>query len=88
MADDQLIAHSVDNGFSLDVILFFGRKQNWPSQNGGFISYFSSGEEDEIIRVIPTLNTAAIVFRFFFEFLKIIRFKNFLFFLNIWVNLN
>ena len=50
----------------LDVILFFGRKQNWPSQNGGFISYFSSGEEDEIIRVIPTLNTAAIVFRFFF----------------------
>lgn len=63
MADDQLIAHSEDNGFSLDVILFFGRKQNWPSQNGGFISYFSSGEEDEIIRVIPTLNTAAIVFR-------------------------
>nr|CAD2163033.1 unnamed protein product [Meloidogyne enterolobii] len=63
MADDQLIAHSEDNGFSLDVIIFFGRKQNWPSQNGGFISYFSSGEEDEIIRVIPTLNTAAIVFR-------------------------
>uniref|UniRef100_A0A915NJF9 Uncharacterized protein n=1 Tax=Meloidogyne floridensis TaxID=298350 RepID=A0A915NJF9_9BILA len=50
MADDQLIAHSEDNGFSLDVIIFFGRKQNWPSQNGGFISYFSSGEEDEIIR--------------------------------------
>ncbi|KAF7635607.1 hypothetical protein Mgra_00004996 [Meloidogyne graminicola] len=63
MADDQLIAHSEDNGFSLDVILFLGRKQEWPAQNGGFISYFACGEEDEIIRVIPSFNTAAIVFR-------------------------
>jgi hypothetical protein len=65
MADDQLIAHSEDNGFSLDLILFLGSKQQqeWNSLNGGFISYFSSGEEDEIIRVIPTFNTAAIIFR-------------------------
>ncbi|KAL3103407.1 hypothetical protein niasHS_002593 [Heterodera schachtii] len=63
MADDQLAADTKSNGFCLDVMLFFGRKPEWSAQNGGFVSYFAVGETNEILRVVPTMNTAAIVFR-------------------------
>ncbi|KAI1707032.1 2OG-Fe(II) oxygenase superfamily domain-containing protein [Ditylenchus destructor] len=63
MADDQLAADAKKNGYCLDLLLFFGPTVRWNTDRGGFFSYFAMGDEDEIIRVPPLMNTAAIVFR-------------------------
>uniref|UniRef100_A0A914CW86 Prolyl 4-hydroxylase alpha subunit domain-containing protein n=1 Tax=Acrobeloides nanus TaxID=290746 RepID=A0A914CW86_9BILA len=63
LADDQLAADAANNGFCLDLLLFFSDDEKWPEDAGGFISYAGVNEPNEILRVSPTKNSAAIVFR-------------------------
>lgn len=48
LADDQLAADAANNGFCLDVLLFFTDEDAWPENAGGFISYVGVNEPNEV----------------------------------------
>jgi hypothetical protein len=56
MADDQMAADAKNNGFCLDLMLFFGRRPEWPSQFGGFSSFFAIGENEEVNKLYLNKN--------------------------------
>ncbi|KHN78959.1 2-oxoglutarate and iron-dependent oxygenase domain-containing protein 1 [Toxocara canis] len=62
MVDDQLALEADKNGYCLDLQLFFGA-EDWDENAGGFISYVAKDEENEVLRVGPVSNSAALVYR-------------------------
>uniref|UniRef100_A0A915PZV1 Prolyl 4-hydroxylase alpha subunit domain-containing protein n=1 Tax=Setaria digitata TaxID=48799 RepID=A0A915PZV1_9BILA len=62
MVDDEIFGETEKLGCCLDFNLFLSPNE-WNDEYGGFISYFTKNEEDEVLRVSPVRNSAALVFR-------------------------
>ncbi|VDM09084.1 unnamed protein product [Wuchereria bancrofti] len=62
MVDDEVVDETEQLGCCLDFNLFLFPNE-WDDEHGGFISYFTKNEEEEVLRVSPVRNSAALVFR-------------------------
>ncbi|CAG9530498.1 unnamed protein product [Cercopithifilaria johnstoni] len=62
MVDDEVVSETEQLGCCLDFNLFLFASE-WDDEHGGFISYFTKNEEEEILRISPVRNSAALVFR-------------------------
>uniref|UniRef100_A0A0R3RRT4 P4Hc domain-containing protein n=1 Tax=Elaeophora elaphi TaxID=1147741 RepID=A0A0R3RRT4_9BILA len=63
MVDDEVIAETDQLGYCVDFNLFLFASEWHDDEYGGFISYVSRDEEEELIRIFPAWNSAALVFR-------------------------
>ncbi|CAD5219780.1 unnamed protein product [Bursaphelenchus okinawaensis] len=63
LVDSQMAADAKNNGYALDLMIFFMDDEEWPSEAGGFISYLAENDPDELLRMPPRKNSLAIVFR-------------------------
>lgn len=49
MADDVLAEESAQNGYGLDVIMYFGRCKKWPAKlSGGRLNYFVAEQKNTV----------------------------------------
>ncbi|KAL3993641.1 Oxoglutarate and iron-dependent oxygenase degradation C-term family protein [Acanthocheilonema viteae] len=62
MVDDEVVGETEQLGCCLDFNLFLFTNE-WDDEHGGFVSYFTRDEEEELLRVSPVRNSAALVFR-------------------------
>lgn len=62
MVDDEVVDETEQLGCCLDFNLFLFPNE-WDDEHGGFISYITKNEEEEVLRVSPVRNSAALVFR-------------------------
>ncbi|VDK83989.1 unnamed protein product [Onchocerca ochengi] len=62
MVDDEVVGETEQLGCCLDFNLFLCAN-DWNDEHGGFISYFTRNEEEEVLRISPVRNSAALVFR-------------------------
>ncbi|VDK84415.1 unnamed protein product, partial [Litomosoides sigmodontis] len=62
MVDDEIVDETKQLGCCLDFSLFLFTNE-WDDEHGGFISYFTKNEEEEVLRVSPVRNSVALVFR-------------------------
>ncbi|OZC07563.1 hypothetical protein X798_05428 [Onchocerca flexuosa] len=62
LVDDEVIGETEQLGSCLDFNLFLCGN-DWNDEHGGFISYFTRNEEEEVLRISPVRNSAALVFR-------------------------
>ncbi|EFO17959.2 hypothetical protein LOAG_10540 [Loa loa] len=62
MVDDEIVGETEQLGCCLDFNLFLFANE-WDDDHGGFISYFTKNEEEEVLRVSPVRNSVALVFR-------------------------
>ncbi|CAD6195716.1 unnamed protein product [Caenorhabditis auriculariae] len=61
LGDEDATASSAD-GYCLDVHIFVGFGE-WNEEAGGELIYIAEDEEEELLRVTPSENSAAVVFR-------------------------
>jgi Rps23 Pro-64 3,4-dihydroxylase Tpa1-like proline 4-hydroxylase len=63
LCDDQMAADAENNGFCFDFLIFFMEKEVWDKLGGGYYSYIAVNDPNEILRVQPSPNSVAFVFR-------------------------
>ncbi|KAH9523774.1 Prolyl 3-hydroxylase ogfod1 [Bulinus truncatus] len=49
--------------YALDTMMYIGCKKEWDSDCGGYTSYIAKGEDEELLSVLPSGNSLALVYR-------------------------